>query len=96
MDRIYTNSDSDMNLFEEFADKNGWIYALRHKSGLSDKSKDELLVKIKNKDYDYYPYMDTFYYYNGKSKLTNDSNAFPDINWLFILDCTNGDATDND
>jgi hypothetical protein len=95
MDRIYTNSDSDMNLFEEFADKNGWIYYLRHKSGLSDKSKDEFLVKIKNKDYDYYPYMDTFYYYNGASKLTNDDSAFSDVTWRYSLDCTDGDKSKN-
>jgi hypothetical protein len=53
MDRIYTASDSDKHLFEEWADQHNYRkYSNDHKS----KS-----VEVEESNYDYYPYMDTFF-----------------------------------
>jgi hypothetical protein len=55
MDRVYCIKDSYMNLFNKWATDNG--YPDIHKS------KKLCKVKVKNKDYGSYPYMDTFYIY---------------------------------
>ena len=53
MDRIYTANDSDKHLFEEWADQHNYRkYSNDHKS----KS-----VEVEESNYDYYPYMDTFF-----------------------------------
>jgi hypothetical protein len=55
MDRVYCIKDSYINLFNKWATDNG--YPDIHKS------KKLCKVKVKNKDYGSYPYMDTFYIY---------------------------------
>jgi len=84
MDRIYTNNDSDIELFKQYAYKEGW-YHKQHQSSSNDytlvgkegnKSEGELVVLLKNKnegDYDRYPYLDTLKYFNTSSgKLTTE------------------------
>lgn len=55
MDRVYCIKDSYMNLFNKWATDNGYqnIY----------NTKTDCKIKVKNKDYVQYPYMDTFHIY---------------------------------
>lgn len=61
MDRVYCIKDSYMNLFNKWATDNGYqnIYS----------SKSSCKVKVKNKDYGSYPYMDTFFIYKPTFEL---------------------------
>jgi hypothetical protein len=66
MDRIYTTYDSDVDLFKQFAQKNGWFYkdsqTMTPREYISDgssRSTPEIIVKVDNAEFDYYPYMDT-------------------------------------
>ncbi len=69
MDRIYTASDSDKHLFEEWADEHNYRkYSNDHKN----KS-----VEVEESSYDYYPYMDTFYSFdtNDNTLRSNDGGS---------------------
>jgi hypothetical protein len=75
VDRIYTNEDSDVELFKQYAYLNGW-YHKRFQNSSNDfilQGKDstlnqgDLIVKLKNsrnEDYANYPYLDTLKYFN--------------------------------
>jgi hypothetical protein len=86
MDRIYTVSDSDVNLFKEYADKKGWIYKDVNNSMESFTFKGEektITSKIKNGRYEYYPYLDTLSYYNFEDGLlSNDSGEFEEGSYI--------------
>jgi len=79
MDRIYTHEDSDVELFRQFAKKQGWYskkYNSSTSSGISykpDGSGDTenltLEVSVKGGKYDKYPYLDTLKYYNPSKGL---------------------------
>lgn len=51
IDRVYTIKDNYMSLFSKWAEENGYTDIYR--------SSDETKVKVKNKDYVYYPYVDS-------------------------------------
>jgi len=68
LDRQYSTSDTEMLLMESYAKEQGWAYLKNndlviHPSGEEErKHKDtELIVKLDNFKYDYYPYMDSVY-----------------------------------
>jgi len=69
MDRVYTNDDSDEMLFINYAKKNKWLYKNEQKYGYtrivqSNKiSTLDMEVQLTKKDFEYYPFMDTFRYY---------------------------------
>ena len=64
MDRVYTNKDSYENLFLKWANENGYSKGIESSS----------VVKVNTKDYELYPYMDTFVYYDAdEGKLSNNS-----------------------
>lgn len=87
MDRIYTNYDSDVDLFKEYAKKNGWYtkqkntynnynnYLVSPNGELSDDAlstrEGSISVKIKQIYYDQYPYMDTLKYYDEYNTLSS-------------------------
>jgi hypothetical protein len=84
MDRVYTNRDSDIELFKQYAHKEGW-YHKQHQSSSNDytlvgkegiKREGDLVVNLKNANngnYDRYPYLDTLKYFNTSSgKLTTE------------------------
>jgi hypothetical protein len=54
MDRIYTINDSDKLRFEEYAKQNNILTSISGK----------YVIKVTKGRYDYYPYMDTFCYYD--------------------------------
>jgi hypothetical protein len=84
MDRIYTNNDSDIELFKQYAYIQGW-YHKEHQNSSNDytlvgkegsKRDGHLSVKLKNAnngDYDRYPYLDTLKYFSTSSgKITTE------------------------
>ena len=79
MDRIYTNKDSYDNLFLKWGKQNGYEKSINTNS----------IVNVKAKDYELYPYMDTFKFYKfDEGKLSNSHNAFKTP--YFVLESTDG------
>ena len=71
MDRIYTVQDSDVELFKQFAEKNGWFYkrsqSMEPQERITDgKSSIDARIKVELDEwrFDYYPYCDTMCYIN--------------------------------
>ena len=103
MDRQYTIKQSDVEKFREYAKEKGWAYKEfnSHSSfkgiiydGVSYKV--DMQVKVKVKDYETYPYMDTFRAYNKNTGiLMNSDDDLPGKGW-YILDSTHGDYRDNE
>lgn len=101
MDRQYTIKDSDVEKFKNFAKKEGWSYKDENRhSSLGGVVFDDTLyhvsmeVEVKRKDYDYFPYMDTFRSYNHyEYKLVNDS--IEEDSDFYILDDTSGGYRNN-
>lgn len=85
MDRVYTNMDSDINKFRQYADENGWMYKWKMDSNMNNSFffmyKNEfifgkVLVKIRKGDFDEYPYLDTLKFLDeDKENISN--NGFP-------------------
>lgn len=81
MDRIYTVLDSDTILFKNWAYQNEYIHKLEQnaKSHLFFANKSDVLklsirIPIKRTQFRWYPYLDTFCYFNDfDGYLTNDS-----------------------
>ena len=72
MDRIYTTFDNDVELFKQYAEKNGWWYKKRQSmepgEEITDGSvvkKATIEVKLDDANWDYYPYCDTICYINS-------------------------------
>ena len=75
LDRIYTNRDSDVQLFKDWARENGW-WSKRHNNStdsgtaIDPQGKEvnlgTMVVDIKKGFYDAYPYMDTFKNFNSR------------------------------
>lgn len=82
MDRIYTIDDSDVELFKQYAEKNGIWYKLRQDSNndciiTNGKEQKEpvIIVNLNNGDFDSYPYLDTLHYVNSETgELSNDKD----------------------
>jgi hypothetical protein len=66
MDRIYTNKDSYDNLFLKWANENGYTKGIEASS----------VVKVNTKDYELYPYMDTFIFYDADEGKLSNSEIF--------------------
>ena len=86
MDRIYTSQDADVELFKQFAEKNGWWFKKRQSmepnedftDGNSSK-KGTIEVKLDDADFSEYPYCDTICYIDSdtgmaSNKYWDDSN----------------------
>lgn len=83
MDRIYTNFDSDTNLFINWANKNNIKYSYKM---------EDLKVNIKEVNFNYYPYMDTFCFLNKeKSFIIGDESKADTDDYYELLD-TDGSA----
>lgn len=72
MDRIYTTFDNDVELFKQYAEKNGWFYKKRQSmepgeeiTNGSSSRKATIEVKLDDADFEYYPYCDTICYINS-------------------------------
>lgn len=69
MDRVYTSNDSDVELFKQYAEKNGWWYKVAQTmepyTPITDgnvRKTSELTAKLSEVEWDRYPYMDTMCY----------------------------------
>jgi len=79
MDRIYTIYDSDVFVFKKWARQNGYISKL-YQNAKSHSIFDvdgkpmiiDLKIFIENHDLEYYPYLDTFPFYDGKGNFYNN------------------------
>ena len=99
MDRQYTIKDSDVQKFRNYAKEQGWCYKSynNHHSystvTINDEVKNvDMTVKVKDKDYNRYPYMDTFRRYDvSNGILYNDSEQDgEDYEGQYILEDTGG------
>jgi hypothetical protein len=84
MDRIYSFYDHDVDFFKDWAKENGYI-AKWEQSARSERDFDlgdgvrsrmSLYVKLENTEQDYYPYLDTFKFYNEDKKRFSNSDGF--------------------
>lgn len=96
MDRVYTHSDADFDLFRQYAERKGWYRRPTNDYNYSQEMIDpdgkkvnmgHLKVQIAKGDYDYYPYVDTLRHYNDyKGILSTEKIKGTTIE----LDCTDG------
>ena len=96
MDRIYTTHDADVELFKQFAEKNGWWYKKRQSmepgedftDGNSIKRRGTIEVRLNDANFDHYPYCDTICYINSDTGTA--SNKYWDDSDKLLRD-TSGD-----
>ena len=105
MDRIYTTLDSDFNLFIKYAKSKGWYYKLTQgvveRSFINPINDKEIQIKckifLKDEEYQYYPYLDTFYFFDIKNNyLTNDENEYSTNKNIIKLKSTDGGNKGNE
>jgi len=90
MDRIYSTHDSDILIFKKWAEENNYIpkWEQNAKSHLffdikNQPVKIKCTIELENSSFSYYPYLDTFPYFNyGKKIISNDEYNF---NWDYKL-----------
>jgi hypothetical protein len=98
MDRQYTNNDSDVEKFRNYAKEKGWAFKTNnnHHSFTNvtfngEEFNAELEVEVKAKDYRRYPYMDTFRRFDPNTGiLYNDDERESDNEGQYILEDTGG------
>jgi hypothetical protein len=82
LDRIYTSHDSDVELFKQYAEKNGWWYKKSQTmspdekltNGSQDVSRPNIVCKVDDADPTRcYPYMDTMCFINTSDNLVGNS-----------------------
>ena len=88
-DRVYTHTDSDRTLFENWAREKDMKYYLSN-------SFDDITVQLGDFTYEKYPYMDTFVAYNpDTNQLKNDEDLWPGQGY-YLLQNVNGGYSDYD
>jgi hypothetical protein len=98
LDRQYTIKDSDVIKFKAYAEEKGWAYktnnnhiSLENITYKGESFNADMTVKIKNIDYDKYPYMDTFRRYDPSyNKLFNDEEDSSEYEGSYILEDISG------
>ena len=82
-DRIYTNNNYEVKLFEDWAkEKEMKLYKDEHY---------DIEVQLGNHEYVYYPYMDTFVCYNpSKNLLSADEDLWPGQGFIKLQDTQGG------
>lgn len=96
MDRIYTNEDSDVALFKQYAESKGWWFKTKQNSdtefsvsnGKTQKSMVNYTVKLEDADFEKYPYVDTLCYLNLNDSIISNSAA--EIDAEYELNSTGG------
>lgn len=94
MDRIYSFHDHDVNFFKDWAKENGYIYKYEQ-SAKSERlfiSNDivvelDLTVQLENWTSEYYPYLDTFKFFESQYGKLSNSDKFK---FQYILVQSNG------
>lgn len=91
LDRIYTNTDSDVELFKKFAEFKGWYHKVRQessynfniKSGENTKQTPIITVTVKNKTRRY-PYMDSLRFYNSSTGILSNNQSEIDADRVLV------------
>jgi hypothetical protein len=95
IDRIYSINSSDIELFKDYAKENGWYVKYYNNSSSDNRAIDpnsgeevqlETKVKIEKGEYDGYPYLDTFKYWNPSVGVLSTSKRNND----YTLESTSG------
>jgi hypothetical protein len=82
LDRIYTSQDSDVTLFKQFAEKNGWWYKKEQSMSPDEKitngsdtlSRATIVCKVTDANPSgCYPYMDTMCFINTSDNIVGNS-----------------------
>lgn len=83
MDRIYSVHSHDVNFFKDWAKENGYIYKTEQSSKsercftINDNLvKLNLSVKIENYKFNYYPYLDTFKFFDIHKGILSNSERY--------------------
>jgi len=99
MDRVYTTHDSDVELFKQFAEKNGWWYKKSQSmepnerlTNGSDTKRGVIIADLNDTEFDYYPYCDTMCYIDSESGIV--SNTYWDDSNRMLRD-TGGEYEDS-
>lgn len=99
MDRVYTVYDHDINIFKDWARDNGYVHKMEQNArteryivsynsdGKRDARSLELYVKIENHQQKYYPYLDTFKFYDSRYGTFSNND---DSRYEYILVQSNG------
>ena len=98
MDRQYTIKESDVQKFRNYAKEQGWCYkSYNNHHSLSTVTIDgveknvDMTIKVATKDYNRYPYMDTFKRYDvNNGILHNDDEQEERYEGQYILEDTGG------
>jgi len=102
MDRIYTNNDHDVNTFINYARQKGWLYKQQQTYNNAsyidpnDGSRHRLTisVRLKPKEYKYYPFLDTMVYYTPKTgRLATTQGIYSKLNQMIKIQSTDGGHT---
>jgi hypothetical protein len=96
MDRIYSFYDHDVDFFKDWAKENGYITKYQQ-SAKSERlfevngllKKMNLYIKLENHNMSYYPYFDTFKYYDCVKGRFSNSGLY---NYDYVLIQSNGDV----
>jgi hypothetical protein len=101
MDRIYTNNDSDINLFIKFAEINGyWVKDSQtscssFKAVLKSQSKINPYLQVSiNYTPDSFPYLDTLCYFDFRDKVLHTNEDSYDGGNSYLLNDTSGGYDD--
>lgn len=87
MDRIYTNNDSDVELFKKYAFEKGWWCKIAQNSATNFNTTNGTIkkvgsysVKLEESKFEFYPYLDTFSLINfDENKIANSENLLSSI-----------------
>jgi len=94
MDRVYSTKSSHVDLFINYAKREGWLYKGEQVYGDSPIVNDgvdrniKMHVEIDNTDFKYYPFVDTLRYYYPNLKILANHKELDDI--IYTLNDENG------
>ena len=97
LDRIYTNNESDVQLFRDWAKENQIYSKYYNNSGDNPYvydfngekvTWDKIEVRVKSGEYDGYPYLDTLKYFDHSTGKLSTNKSYGD----WTLESTGGDA----
>ena len=99
MDRVYSFFDHQVDVFKKWAEENGYIYKWRQNAKSEayflingKKTRLNLSVVLENSDFETYPYLDTFKFFNVRDKrFSNNDYKFFD----YILTSSRGELPNN-
>jgi len=94
VDRIYTVNDSDVELFKQYATKNGWFYKIYQDYDENTSvtnvettiNNPRIFCKLQDARFDYYPFMDTLPYVNRVNNTCGNSVLMVDPDGDYAAD----------